>query len=112
MTRGRWRASWDPLFLLLGLVLTCSPRFNRDTGGHARYYAELVRYLRGQADSSTLSAPFAYRLAGPLLASLLPLEPMTALNIVNLLALGMATLLVHRTILLLPRSVDAALAGS
>src|SRR5436190_675742 len=112
MLRRTWRARWGPLLLLIGLTLTCSPRFNRDTRSDQEHYVNLIRYLRGQIDASTLSAPFAYRLAGPLLASVLPLEPMTALNVVNLVALGIASLLIYRSILLLPRPFEVALAGS
>ncbi len=112
MIRIRWFTYWGPAVLLLGLVVVCWPRFNLDTGGDQQHYIDVVQYLRGQTDFSTLNAPFAYRLAGPLLASLLPLEPMTALNIVNLLALGITALLIQRTILLLPRSLEAAFAGA
>ena len=112
MIRIRWFTYWGPAVLLLGLVVVCWPRFNLDTTGDQQQYIDVVQYLRGQTDFSTLSAPFAYRLAGPLLASLLPLEPMTALNIVNLLALGITALLIQRTILLLPRSLEAAFAGA
>ncbi len=108
MIRSRSFTDWGPTILLLGLVIVCWPRFNLDTGGDQRHYAEVVRYLRGQTDASTLSAPFAYRLAAPLLAHRLPLEPMTALNIINVLALGFTTLLIHRTVLRLPRSTQAA----
>jgi len=112
MTQGGWLSRLGPVFLLLGLLVVCYPRFNRDTGGDGKHYVDLVRYFRSQIDSSALSAPFSYRVAGPLLASLLPLDPMTALNIVNLLALGVTTLLIQRIILMLSGSLESALAGS
>jgi len=99
--------------MLLGLVLVCLPRFDRRdlrigsfsatpsspvAMADAEHYVALIAYLRGDGGAAPLAAPFAYRLVGPLLASLLPFAPMTALNLVNLAALAAATILLDRAL--------------
>jgi hypothetical protein len=110
-SRG-WRVAWSFLFLLLGVVVMCCPRFNDENAGDTRYYVEVVSFIRGGFGPSTVSSPYAYRLAGPLLASLLPLEPLTALNVVNVMALGIAAILLHQALRVLGGSASVALAGS
>lgn len=96
------------LVLGIALVLVCLPRFNRhDLGleltpsqqsaaevlGDADEYIALVEYFRSGATGPGLRAPFAQRILAPWLASRLPFEPMTSLNIVNLAALLAAMVL-------------------
>lgn len=102
-------ASWLPVLGAV-LILVVLPRFDRHdwglidrftTGGaparahlyDAGQYVEQVLYFRGERDEPTIS-PFVYRWAVPLVASWLPLAPLTAINVVNvaLLQIGMAAL--------------------
>ena len=96
---------WLAVLLIL-LVLITIPRFNRQdlwfidnftTDGlpaassvvlaDAGSYIAHVEYLRGEPASENLKSPFVYRPLVPLVASILPFEPMTAINVVNLLFL-------------------------
>lgn len=103
------------LLLLIGLGGVVYPRFNRqDLGvvglvgravdgsvsqGDAPEYIKLVRYFRGEVARSTLTTPFAYRPAAPLLAAVLPVrDPMTALNVINVLGLVATLWFLHRTL--------------
>ena len=87
------------------LVLVCLPRFNMwDPGpmrgwtttsrvvpwGHpidVEGYVRLVKYFRGEAAAGELIGPFSSRPLGPALAAAIPVEPITALNLVNLASL-------------------------
>ena len=85
------------------LIVVTIPRFNRQDlwiidnytvgGGQASenlhdalFYIEQTQYFRGERETST-SAPWAFRPAVPFLAAPLPFEPMTSVNIINLLFL-------------------------
>ena len=87
--------------LIAALLVVTSIRFNqRDFGplgsvtgtgvdgnlGDAALYIRYVEALRGTVDSLP-PAPFRYRPLTPLLAAPLPFEPMTAINVVNVVAL-------------------------
>ncbi len=98
------------LMLFALVVLVTGPRFNRmdlglsgltrspEVAGVAPYdaanYADCVRWWRGEPVVQPLATPFSRRLLGPAIASLLPAEPMTALNVVNVLAVYLAALAV------------------
>ncbi len=104
----RSRALWLLLFAL-GLIVVCTPRFNRQdllidaytTGGaparevlgDAAQYVALTQHFRGTPPVVALTPPFAYRPLVPGLAALLPTDAMTAINIVNLAAMMLAVLL-------------------
>jgi hypothetical protein len=106
-TGARW--VWIAV-LVLAVGLVSFPRFDRqDLGpikkfsgkidgeaslGDAIYYMNYVDYFRGERDIEDVDLPFRYRPLVPLIASVLPIEsPMTALNIVNLIALYITILL-------------------
>ncbi len=93
--------------LIVSLAIVCYPRFDRqDIGpitnlvgekngkpslGDSPYYMKYVDFFRGKAPIAEVLLPFRYRPLAPLLASLLPVEnPMTALNVTNLLCLYLA----------------------
>ena len=59
--------------------------------GDAAAYIQYVEALRGDVESLP-SAPFRYRPLTPLLAAPLPLGAMTAINVVNVIALAFAAL--------------------
>lgn len=52
--------------------------------GDAKEYVAMTLYFRGEVDASELNAPWTYRPIIPFLASKLPLEAMTAINVINL----------------------------
>ena len=97
---------------LLGLVcaavavsVACAPRFNQQdllvgrwTGPvwDAFEYTALVEYLRGEGAAERLTAPFVYRPLVPWLASVLPAEPLTAMNLVNVAAIYLAVIVLFR----------------
>lgn len=92
------------LFLEFFLLLILSVRFDREDIGpvksiasgnkegqvfnDSQSYVKYVEYFRGTATLHEVGVPFVYRPAVPWLASLLPFRPMTAINIVNTIALS------------------------
>jgi len=109
MTCKTKRVIWVSV-LIIALALTFFPRFDRQdigpikdyTGringeqsfGDAVYYMNYVEYFRGEAALNEIDLPFRYRPLIPLLASLLPIEsPMTALNVINVVALYITLLI-------------------
>ncbi len=97
--------------LLLTLALVCYPRFNRQdigiiknyTGriqgqpslGDAEFYLKYVEYIkdRDSVDPAEIDVPYLYRPLVPMIAASMSFfNPMTALNVINLLCLAMAVL--------------------
>lgn len=92
------------ILLVVSLVIVISPRFDRldrfgldaySTGGKpaavvkadAQHYENHVLYFRGQATFEDLRKPWAYRPISPLVASFLPFDALTSINVLNLLVL-------------------------
>ena len=92
------------LILALCLIFVCVPRFNRKdlgfiknftSGGKcsshyledAGHYIRYVEFFRGIPIARPIPAPITYRLFVPFVASLLPFDPMTAINILNIFSL-------------------------
>ena len=90
--------------LIIAVALVSFPRFDlQDMGpiieytgkidgeqsfGDAVFYMSYVEYFRGEGPIEDVHLPFRYRPLIPFIASLLPIEsPMTAINVVNLVAL-------------------------
>lgn len=120
------RVIW--LLLLCGsLVLVCLPRFNRHTidlssmtGGRqpsyrvntdSTQYVLLTRFFRNQAVEEELQSPYTYRPVVPFLASLLPFEPLTAINLVDLGALLVALLFLYKILDRLELGFSLCMAG-
>jgi hypothetical protein len=112
--------------LVVGLLLVCLPRFNRqDLGlaltpggrpanevmGDAVQYMGLIQHFRGQTPDQPLRAPFAHRPLAPFLASFLPFDPLTALNLINLAALLLAMFFIYRALAVLGMSTNRRLLG-
>ena len=55
----------------------------------AEKYIAYVLYFRGEVGQEALKSPWAYRPLPTFLASLLPLKPMTAINLVNFIFLSL-----------------------
>lgn len=87
-----------------GLLLWSVPRFNRDAfwGGHplndAAGYIAYVQFFRGEPLSYALYPAANWRPGVPFLASWLPFEPLTSINIINALLL-IGCLVVHYAVL-------------
>lgn len=94
------------LVLLMALIAVITPRFDqRDLGpvesitgteaggnlGDAANYVRFVEAIRGDVEELP-PAPFRYRPLTPVFAAPLPLDAMTALNVVNVLALAASTM--------------------
>lgn len=83
------------LTLLLFLVVTL-PRFNRNTIvverplNDARYFIAYVEYFRGEIPSDVIRPASNWRMLVPLVASLLPFDPLTSINLINLVCFGIA----------------------
>jgi hypothetical protein len=107
MTPSRITKYFGMALLIVSLAIVCYPRFDRqDIGpitnlvgekngkpslGDSPHYMKYVDFFRGKAPIAEVLLPFRYRPLAPLLASLLPVEnPMTALNVINLLCLYLA----------------------
>jgi hypothetical protein len=93
------------LGLSVVLLLVTAPRFDQrdlgvvanltgtEQGGNradAEHYVRYVEVLRGEAEELP-PAPFRYRPLAPVLAAPLPVGPLTAINVVNLVALAAAS---------------------
>lgn len=85
-----WRS---PFALLLCFFLVVAVRFNRNdllverSLGDARFYIGNVEFLRGAPLAFNVQAPFNERLLVTLAAAPLPFDPMTSINIVNVVFL-------------------------
>lgn len=104
------KASIVALALSLGVVVF--PTFDRqDLGpikelrgkhkgerslGDSPYYVNYVLYFRGDSEAERVPLPFRYRPLAPFVASLLPIKnPMTAINVLNLICLYTGLLLLN-----------------
>lgn len=90
MPSNFWRS---PSALLICFFLVVAVRFNRNdllvkrSLGDAAFYIGNVQFLRGEHVEFYLQAPFNERLLVTLAASQLPFDPMTSINIVNVIFL-------------------------
>lgn len=90
--------------LLVCLITVCIPRFDRADYGPVKHFAgneelyeglpfdimiyrNYIEYFRKGTGEDKITAPYSYRVLVPFLASLLPFEPLTSLNSVNLIFL-------------------------
>jgi hypothetical protein len=92
------------------LVLLTLPRFNRrDVGfnpqhwgrgieidiGDATHYINIIRHFRHEEISLSLKPPFTYRPLVPFLASRMPFDAMTSINLINVTASLIAMVFVY-----------------
>ena len=108
------------LFVILIMVMAVIlfPRFDRlDRFGIDQYttsgkaatkvladaekYIAYVLYFRGEVGQEALKSPWAYRPLPTFLASLLPLKPMTAINLVNFIFLSLGLFYLMKTLALI-----------
>jgi hypothetical protein len=103
------------LTLIIVMSIVIFPRFDRlDRFGIDAYttngkpaaqaladagaYINHVRYFRGEVDETMLRAPWAYRPLPTFLASLLPLNAMTSINVVNFIFLSLGLFFLLKTL--------------
>ena len=100
------------VLLSLAIVLLGLPRFNRndwligalttqgkEATGHladAGKYMATVDWIRGESSHGTLYAPYSYRVLFTALASRLPFDSMTSINVLNVLFLVGTLILLYR----------------
>ncbi|MBO9613488.1 MAG: hypothetical protein J7619_12370 [Dyadobacter sp.] len=90
MPSNFWR---NPSVLLICFFLIVAVRFNRNdllvkrSLGDAAFYIGNVEFLRGAPVAFHLQAPFNERLLVTIAASQLPFDPMTSINIINVIFL-------------------------
>lgn len=101
---------FSTLLLLVVLLVVCLPRFDRnefliasmvgtDMQNDSAEYVAMVEVFRGNEPNLQPSAPFTYRPLVPFLASLIPLPAMTAINVLNLLAMGVGAMCMRQATL-------------
>lgn len=94
------------LFIVIACVMVTAVRFNRNDYGIAQYtgtsplsdhyeYIAMTQYFKGEDPHRAITMPFSYRPLVPLIASTLPFEAMTALNVVNLIALILTVIVIQ-----------------
>lgn len=85
------------LLLLLALVVTGLPRFNGNTrmvpfqSYDKKYFEAYVEYFRGETPSAIIKPATNWRFLVPLIAAQLPFSPGTSINLINQIALALAT---------------------
>lgn len=91
------------LVLFIGVT---SVRFNRNTTlvnrplNDARYFIAYVEYFRGDVLSDVIRPASNWRLLVPLVASVLPLSPLSAINVTNQLLLLLSLVILYQSMLL------------
>ncbi|MBP9187694.1 MAG: hypothetical protein KBG11_11395 [Bacteroidia bacterium] len=91
------------LVLFIGVT---SVRFNRNTTlvnrplNDARYFIAYVEYFRGDVPSDVIRPASNWRLLVPLVASVLPLSPLSAINVTNQLLLLLSLVILYQSMLL------------
>lgn len=91
------RSNFSLLALTLGIILIMVlPRFNRNSAiverpmNDARYFVAYVEHFRGLEPSDVIRPASNWRIGVPFIAAYLPFSPLTAINIVNIIALTLA----------------------
>jgi hypothetical protein len=86
-------------------VAVTSVRFNRNTAiinrplNDARYFVAYVEYFRGEKPSYIIRPASNWRMLVPYVASVLPLKPLTAINITNQILLLLSMVLLYYSML-------------
>lgn len=101
---------------LIILIIISIPRFNRQDIGlqgttelgaankrtsDVAQYINMVKYFRDEVPASELNSPFSSRPLVPYLASLLPLDEMTSLNIINFISLYLSIIILFKILTIL-----------
>ncbi|MBP7510284.1 MAG: hypothetical protein KA981_00065 [Bacteroidia bacterium] len=89
---------------IVSLVLVCMPRFNgnqtfvKQEPWDAKYFNSYVNYFRGESHSAPIRPASNWRFLVPLLASALPFDAPTSLNVLNILFLLGALFFLHQSL--------------
>ena len=95
--------------MVLLLIAVCIPRFDRNdlfVGGmtgegqenDSMHYVAMTEIFQGNESAFSPEAPFTYRPLIPLIASIVPLKSMTAINVINLAILFCGILLLGKVL--------------
>src|ERR1043165_2742534 len=82
--------------IALCFLIVTLPRFNgnqvfiKNVPYDAKYFKAYVEYFRGEAPTQPIRPASNWRLLIPFIASFLPFEPLTSLNIINLVCLALS----------------------
>ena len=97
------------IFVCTSLIVVTSVRFNQNDFGiksitnsyhssDAPEYVAMVEHYRGLTPSKKINAPFSYRIAVPILASFLPFDPLTSINVINVISLLFCVIIIQKLI--------------
>jgi hypothetical protein len=98
---------WLCLVTLILFVIITSVRFNRNNAivnrplNDARYFIAYVEHFRGEIPSDVIRPASNWRMLVPFVAAILPLEPLTAINIINQLLLLLSMFMLYISMLYL-----------
>lgn len=98
---------WLCLVTLTLFVIITSVRFNRNNAivnrplNDARYFIAYVEHFRGETPSDVIRPASNWRMLVPFMAASLPLEPLTAINIINQILLFLSMLMLYNSMLYL-----------
>ena len=96
---------WLCFVTLCLFVAVTSIRFNRNTAlvnrplNDARYFVAYVEHFRGETPSDVIRPASNWRMLVPYVASVLPLKPLTAINITNQILLLLSMVLLYYSML-------------
>lgn len=98
-------ALWLCMVTVSLFMVVTSVRFNRNTAiikrplNDARYFVAYVEYFRGEKPSDVIRPASNWRMLVPYIASVLPLKPLTAINITNQILLLLSMVLLYYSML-------------
>lgn len=114
--------------LFVSLTLVCIPRFDRADYGIIKkfvgsedlyeglpidilIYKNYVEYFRGEKNEESVMPPYSYRVLVPFLASKLPFQPLTSINLVNLFFLYIGLISIYLTLCILKLNYLLSITG-
>jgi len=98
---------WLSLVTLILFVTITGVRFNRNNAivnrplNDARYFIAYVEHFRGETPSDVIRPASNWRMLVPFIAASLPLEPLTAINIINQILLLLSMFMLYHSMLYL-----------
>jgi len=98
------KQKWLIPLAFIALLAVCLPRFNgnqtfvKQEPWDAKYFNAYVKYFRGESHTAPIRPASNWRFLLPLIASTLPFEAATSLNMINILFLIGALIFLHQTL--------------
>lgn len=100
---GRLSFTQKLIFTSVLFLLVTVPRFNRNSFiverplNDAQYFKAYVEYFRGETPSYFIRPASNWRMLVPAVASVLPFEPITAINIIDLICLAVSIYFLYKS---------------